>query len=189
MRSQGTRAVIATVLALGACDDGWHEGEPVDRALTSWHAIPSADESRLAMTLEPRHIHRDEQGVLVLGHKTTLAGPSLAIEIEGAPLTTLARGTSDVARGDTRAWLMQTELTEWDHAFPTASPPRAPLVRSTLLDLATFAASPSVALSPPIDIPVVVGDELFDVPASGASDIARSMYIRLRNDDGSDFGS
>src|SRR5688572_12997546 len=118
-----TRGFVALVLALSACDDGWHEGEPVDRAFTSWSLIPSADEQRFAMTLEPRLIHRDEQGVLTLGYRSALAGPPIAVDADGAELATLDRGTIDVELGDTRAWLMHADLTDWDHMYPVASPP------------------------------------------------------------------
>lgn len=177
-------ALLATISFAAACHDhGWHEGDPVDRAVTGWRLLPSLDEARVAVTLEPRKIHRDEQGVLVLGHETRLVGPSVVVEND-VPFATLGVGATDVEVGATRAWVLQSTVDAWEHLFPSEAPPRAPVIRGTIVDRATFAMSPPVTFDPPIEIPLVVGDTLFDLPARGSSDIARDVVLRRRTDDG-----
>jgi hypothetical protein len=80
--------------------------------------------------------------------------------------------------------LLQTELAYWEHSFPSAAPPGAPLVLGTPIDRATLAIGAPVMFEPPIDAPVMLGDVLFDLPVSGTSDVARDVVIRRRAFDG-----
>lgn len=171
------------VLLAAGCDDGWHEGDPVDRAVTGWRLVPSLDESRFAVTLEPRKIHRNEQGVLTLNYETSLVGPTVAVE-NGEPYAELEIGATETRVGATRAWLLQTDVTHWDHTFPSEAPPSAPFVRGWLVDRATLAMAAPVVFTPPIDVATLIGDTLFDLPRAGRSDIARDIVLRRRTDDG-----
>jgi hypothetical protein len=183
MRALVLSSAIAAALCSGCFDDGWHEGDPVDRAVTAWQVIPSLDESRAAIALEPRKIHRDEQGVLTLGYQTTLVGPTIAVE-NGETVATFETGAMDVAVGTTRAWLFRSDITSWEHDFPAEGPPDAPIVRGTRIDRATFARSAPVTFAPPIEVPRMLGDALLDLPTMGRSDVVRDVQVRHRTDDG-----
>ncbi len=182
MRALVTGCTLAAFCS-GCFDDGWHEGDPVDRAVTGWRVVPSLDETRDAILLEPRKIHRDEQGVLTLGHETRLVGPTIAVE-NGETMATFDVGAMEVEIGDTRAWLLHSDVTSWEHLTPAEGPPQRPLVRGTKIDRATFGRSASVAFVPPIEVPRMLGDTLFDLPAMGRSDVARDVQVRRRTDDG-----
>jgi len=176
--------LLASVLLVTACvDDGWHEGDPVDRAVTAWRMMPALDDTRVAISLEPRKIHRDEHGVITSGFATSVVGPSIAVE-DDAAFASLGTGAGEVRVGATRNWLLQTDLTYWEHQTPSSSPPRTPFVLATLVDRATLAMT-TVPLSPPIEIPALVGDTMFDVSPGGFSDIERDIVIRRREIDGS----
>ena len=129
---------VLAALSSGCFDDGWHEGDPVDRAVTAWRVVPSLDETRDAIMLEPRKIHRDEQGVLTLGHQTRLVGPTIAVEHDET-MATFDVGAMELEVGATRAWLLHSEVISWEHVTPSEAPPQRPLVRGTQIDRATFA--------------------------------------------------
>jgi len=179
-------AWLYAIAFVAACDDGWHEGEPIDRSVTGVALIPGADATHVAIALEPRKITRHEHGVLTLGYGTQIVGPTIAVDpTSGATIGTFVLGATKVVIGATRAWLLQSDVTAWEHTFPSEAPPRAPFVRATVIDRATLGAGGGVALAPPIETAVAIGDELFDLPVGGASDAERDIAIRVRADDGS----
>src|SRR5262245_57470642 len=94
--------IAATLMIAAGCDDGWHDGDPVDRAVTGWRLVPALDDTRVAITLEPRKTHRYEQGVLTTGRSSRLVGPSIVVEND-QPIATLEVGTTEVARGTKRS--------------------------------------------------------------------------------------
>jgi hypothetical protein len=179
-------AWLYAIAFVAGCDDGWHAGDPIDRSVTGVALIPGADATRVAIALEPRKITRHEHGVLTLGFSTQIVGPTLAVDpTSDAPIGTFALGATKVVIGATRAWVLQSDVTAWEHTFPSEAPPRAPFVHATVLDRATLAAGAGAALAPPIETAVAIGDELFDLPVTGASDAERDIAIRVRADDGS----
>jgi hypothetical protein len=178
------RGSIVLVLAVAACEVPLQEVSPIDQAVTAWQPIAAPGGDRLAFVLEPRLVHRIEHGVIVEGYTTTVVGPSLVVDADGTLLTTLATGVTTVVHATMHAWALQQDLDHWDHQPPNERAPRTPYVRATVFDRATFSASPVVDLSPPIDVPVAVGDDLLDVPSPGTSDIPRDMFVRLREIDG-----
>jgi hypothetical protein len=180
-----SREWFCAICAIAACDSGWHEGDPIDRASTTWRLIPALDGERAVVTLEPRKIHRHESGVLTTGYSTTIVGPTIAVGlVDDATVATFAAGATHGVIGATRAWILQSNLRTWEHQPPSSGTPDSPLVQSTVLDRATFATGPTVTLTPSIETPVAIGDALLDVSASGVSDAERDLFVRLREPDG-----
>ena len=180
-----SRGWLCAICALAACDSGWHEGDPIDRASTTWRLIPATDGQRAVVTLEPRKIHRNENGVLTTGYSTMIVGPTIAVGLDDdATVATFEAGATHGVIGATRAWILQSSLRQWNHTAPGSGTPDAPLVRSTVFDRTTLVAEPTITLSPPIETPIAVGDALLDVSPSGASDAERDLFVRLREPDG-----
>lgn len=180
-RASMRRAWLAIVCA--ACSDGWHEDSPVDQGHTRYHAIASTDGAELAFVLEPRFVHRNEHGVLITGYTIRLTGPTVVVA--GDTVTPLVVGRAKLVHSATRAWVLQQAGDQWDTEVPAFDPLPVPYVHAAIVDRATFAVGAQAMLDPPIDTPLVIGDELFDVPASGASDVERDLVVRRRADDGS----
>lgn len=177
--------LACAICVIAACDDGWHEGDPIDRAFTTWRLIPSTDDQRAAVMLEPRKIHRHEQGVLTTGYSTTIVGPPIAVGlVDDGALATFGEGAMTGVVGASRAWILQSDVVQWDHVAPSSGTPDAPLVRATIFDRATFATQPTVTLAPPIETPLAVGDALLDLSPSGAADAERDLFVRVREPDG-----
>jgi len=174
--------IAVLLVAAAGCTEPVEQASDVDSGLTRWQPVVASD-GALLFALEPRFVHRIEHGVFVEGWQNTVVGPTLIVDGSGVTLATLAMGVMATVDLPSRMWVLQQDLTTWQGVWLDPAP-RTPFAHATLFDRTTRAIAPTVALVPPIEEPVALGDELLDVPTTGGSDVARDIEVRRRLPDG-----
>ena len=174
------RSLTWFTFALAACNSSG-EQPPDDWTITVWHGIPSVDGTRLAVVIEPRHVHATNDDMHA-PYVVSSPGAAVAVDAErGDSLGTLATGRSSVLIGASRAWVLQSDGRGWQAGVPSDSG-FFTFAQMSRIDRATLQVTAPVALDPPLETPVAIGDTLFDVVRGDT--IESDLAVRVRDDNG-----
>ena len=141
---------------------------------TRTQVIPSVQGDRAAFVLEPLQVGN---GVI------TEKAPAVLIDLDtNEEIDTFVVGMTRVVLGDSQAWVLQSNFAEWRGEQIGSEPMSRQAANMAIVDRNTLQVTSQAVLDPPIDTPIVIGDELFDV--SHEPNAGNNLVIRLRNADG-----
>ncbi|MGH7328708.1 MAG: hypothetical protein ACREJX_10195, partial [Polyangiaceae bacterium] len=170
--------LLALPLSAIACSLPNGEHDEPNHAITSYAAIPTPAGDALALELEPVLDDLNTRDPM----NASTVGRSIIVASSGAKnaIDTLRTGVSRVVLGPTAAFVVQSDTTSWPAQTLSVDPPPVTYAHVTRIDRATLAVTGSRDLSPPLSAPVAFDDhDLIDVPASGPSNEARDIFVRV----------
>ncbi len=154
---------------------------------TRTQVIPSVQGDRVAYVLEP--LLAAEDPTTIGAQKTyryTERAPTMLVDLDtdkpiDTPIDTFVVGMTQVVIGSTRAWVLQSTFAEWQ-GQNAMSEPAARTTNVAVVDRNTLKVTSHAVLDPPIDTPIAIGDELFDVSHDPTN--SGRLAVRVRDDSG-----